>query len=167
VTHDQAVPYCFRLLTIMAALLTKPKNRAGAVSLSGQERDDRPFVMVVEDHEDTLFLLTYLLGMRGCRVQAAKDGQQAISMATSECPDLILMDIGLPHLDGLAATRRMREVEGLRGVPIVFLSGHAEASFRAQALANGGDDYLIKPFTVSQLERTVERFIGEVVEARS
>jgi CheY-like chemotaxis protein len=126
-----------------------------------------PLVLVVEDHDDTLFLLTYLLGMRGCRVQVARDGEQAVRMAEAELPDLVLMDISLPRLDGLQATRRMRETESLRTIPVVFISGHAEASFRAQALSQGGDDYLVKPFTVGQIERIVQRFLGESAAGQS
>lgn len=151
----------FLILTTMGALLTRPKKRAGKQSHYSSQRDASPLVLVVEDHEDTLFLLTYLLGIRGCRVQVAKDGEQALSMAERERPDLVLMDISLPKLDGLAATRRMRETESLRATPVVFLSGHAEAPFRQQALAQGGDDYIVKPFTVSQLERVLERFTGK------
>jgi CheY-like chemotaxis protein len=150
----------------MAALSTKPKHRASVLPHYSHKQEGNPLVLVVEDHEDTLFLLTYLLGMRGCRVLVAKDGEQAVRLATSERPNLVLMDISLPRLDGLTATRRMREVETLRSVPVVFLSGHAEASFRAEALAQGGDDYLVKPFTVAQLEQTVERFIGKKVTSQ-
>jgi DNA-binding response OmpR family regulator len=70
------------------------------------------------------------------------------------------MDTGLPLMDGLAATRRMRETQALACVPVVFLSGHAEAPFRAAALEAGGDDYLVKPFEIDQLERVLERHLG-------
>jgi two-component system cell cycle response regulator DivK len=152
----------------MAALSTRTQNHAGArTHAEGARRLSEPLVLVVEDHEDTLFLLTYLLDMRGCRVQVAKDGEQALRMAEAERPDLVLMDISLPRMDGLSAVRRMREVERLRATPIVFLSGHAEASFRAQALAEGGDEYLVKPFTIGQIDRLVQRFLGQAVAGES
>ncbi len=120
-----------------------------------------PLVLVVEDHDDTRFLLKCVLEMWGCVVAIAEDGEDAVRMAEGMRPDLILMDASLPRLDGLAATRRIRELAALHDVPIVFLSGHAQASFRAQALETGGNDYLVKPFELAQLERTLERHLGK------
>lgn len=149
-------------LTTMNAFFTKTETDGNALSqrgLAGQ--DGKPLVLVVEDHEDTCFLLCYVLGMRGCDVWVAKDGEEAVRMAEASRPRLVLMDIGLPQLDGLAATRRMRQSERLKGVPVVFLSGHAEATFRQEALALGGDDYIVKPFALTELERILERYIGK------
>jgi CheY-like chemotaxis protein len=128
----------------------------------------KPLVLVVEDHDDTRFMLEYLLGIHGCRVAVALDGLMAVRLAESQHPDLILMDASLPRLDGLAATRRIRETPALRDVPIIFLSGHAQASFRAVALAAGSDDFIVKPFKLDQLERVLERHLGQdgAVEAR-
>jgi DNA-binding response OmpR family regulator len=121
----------------------------------------KPLVLIVEDHDDTRFLLVILLEMRGFRVSVAADGEEAVRMAERERPDLILMDASLPRLDGLEATRRIRAHSALQDVPVVFLSGHAEASFRAAALETGGDDYLIKPFEVDHLEKVLERHLGK------
>jgi CheY-like chemotaxis protein len=121
----------------------------------------KPLVLVVEDHEDTRFMLTYLLRVRGCSVRVAKDGEEAIHMAEAMRPGLVLMDINLPHMDGLAATRRMRQIGALKDVPVIFLSGHAEASFRAEALAQGGNDYMVKPFALIELERILETYLGK------
>lgn len=118
-------------------------------------------MLVVEDHDDTRFMLTYLLEKRGCRVALAEDGETAVSLAEQTRPDLILMDASLPRLDGLEATRRIRKTPAVARVPIVFLSGHAQASFRAGALETGGDDFLIKPFEIAQLERVLERHLGD------
>lgn len=120
-------------------------------------------MLVVEDHEDTRFMLMYLLERRGCRVELAEDGEAAVRLAEQTQPDLILMDAGLPRMDGLAATRRIRKTPALACVPVVFLSGHAEAPFRAAALETGGDDYLIKPFEIDQLERVLERHLGSTL----
>jgi DNA-binding response OmpR family regulator len=116
-------------------------------------------VLVVEDHDDTRFMLRYLLEMWGCRVAMAEDGETAVRVAERTHPDLILMDAGLPGLDGLAATRQIRDTPALARVPVVFLSGHAEAHLRAAALETGGDDYLTKPFEVNQLESVLERHL--------
>jgi two-component system phosphate regulon response regulator PhoB len=120
----------------------------------------QPHVLVVEDHDDTRFMLKYMLEQKGCRVSVAADGEDALRLAESERPDLILMDATLPRLDGLAATLRIRATPTLRDVPVVFLSGHAEPPFRAAALATGGNDFLIKPFEMSQLGKVLERHLG-------
>jgi two-component system, cell cycle response regulator DivK len=144
----------------MATLLRRTKDRTDAPAARRQAASVKPLVLVVEDHEDTRFLLTYLLERRGCRVASAEDGETAVRVAGQAHPDLILMDTGLPLMDGLAATRRIRNTHALARVPVVFLSGHAEAPFRAAALEAGGDDYLVKPFELAQLERVLERHLG-------
>ena len=143
----------------MAALLRRSDDQTDAAAVRLQDPRVKPLVLVVEDHDDTRFMLRYLLEMWGCRVTTAEDGEAAVRMALSTRPDLILMDAGLPRLDGLAATRCIRDTPALARVPIVFLSGHAEAPFRAVALETGGDDYLTKPFELGQLERVLERHL--------
>jgi DNA-binding response OmpR family regulator len=143
----------------MATLLRQSNDRREAAPARRQAKTVKPLVLVVEDHDDTRFMLTYLLRMWGCRVEIAEDGEMAVCLAEQTCPDLILMDASLPRVDGLAATRRIRELAALARVPIVFLSGHAQPSFRAVALETGGNDYLIKPFAIDQLERVLERHL--------
>ncbi|MGH9900316.1 MAG: response regulator, partial [Pyrinomonadaceae bacterium] len=79
----------------------------------------RPTVMVVEDFDDTRFLIRFSLQRLGFRVVEAVNGRDAVELARRRCPDLVLMDLGLPVLDGIAATRLMREMEEMCGVPIV------------------------------------------------
>jgi CheY-like chemotaxis protein len=157
-----------RILSIMATLLRKSNDLKDAPLARRQTKSVKPLVLVVEDHDDTRFLLEYLLGMRGCRVTIAEDGETALRLAESQRPDLILMDASLPRLDGLEATRRIRAHAALHDVPIVFLSGHAHPSFRHVALETGGNDYLIKPFKIDELERVLERHLAkyEAVKAR-
>ena len=144
----------------MTTLLRKPNEPAAAPAVGRHAAGAKPLVLVVEDHGDTRLLLTYLLETGGCRVTVAADGEEAVRAAEGERPDLILMDATLPRLDGLAATRRMREAPALSDVPVVFLSGHAQDSFRAAALEAGGDDFLTKPFEAAQLRRVLERHLG-------
>ena len=119
-----------------------------------------PLVLVTDDDEDTRFLLSTLLGMSGYAVIEAVDGEEAVRLAESARPDLILMDGSLPRVDGFAATRRIRQL-GLRGrVPIVFVSGHAEPSFRSVAREAGCDEYLVKPFDMKQLGGVLEKYLG-------
>jgi CheY-like chemotaxis protein len=143
----------------MTALLRKADYRTAPLP-HRRVTDAQPHVLVVEDHDDTRALLTFLLEMKGCRVTTAKDGEDAVRAAQQERPDLILMDATLPRLDGLSATRRIRETPSLRDVPVVFLSGHAEESFRAAALA-AGDDLIVKPFELNQLGKMLEQHLGQ------
>ncbi len=144
----------------MATSLHQLNNQTNDPVARSHAPSVKPLVLVVEDHDDTVFLLRYLLEIRGYRVMIAGDGETAVCLAEETCPDLILMDTSLPRLDGLAATRRIRELALLHDVPIVFLSGHAEASSRAKALETGGNDYLTKPFEIIQLERVLDRHLG-------
>jgi len=126
----------------------------------------KPLVLVVDDNDDTRFLLKTMLELLGLGVVEAGDGECAVQLAESARPDLILMDATLPRLDGIAATRRIRESPALCDVPVVFLSAHAQTSFRDAALAAGGDEYLSKPFALGQLEDVLERCLGRSVLKR-
>ena len=116
-----------------------------------------PLVLVVEDHEDTRYLLRYVMETHGYRVVEAADGEQGVVIASTAHPDLILMDTDLPHVDGLAATKCIRAQAMLRDVPIIFISGHAQPEARLAALATGGTEYFVKPIRLSELEAAVER----------
>jgi CheY-like chemotaxis protein len=145
----------------MNALLSQSNARGEVSPARGPVSESSPLVLVVEDHEDTRYMLEYLLGLYGCRVTVAEDGEDAVCVAEREHPDLVLMDTNLPRLDGFAATRRMRELAALHDVPIVFISGHAHPAYRAEALRNGGNDYLLKPFAIGQLESVIQRHLGK------
>jgi two-component system cell cycle response regulator DivK len=118
-------------------------------------------VMVVEDFEDNRFMMRRLLEMSGYRVLEAINGEEAVRIAELELPDLILMDLSLPLLDGLAATRRIRQRDGLRNVPIIAVSAHDTADFHAEALAAGCNDYVTKPIDFDQLEALLQRLLPE------
>ena len=126
----------------------------GSMDESG---DSRPVVLVVEDFEDNRFMMRRLLEMSGYQVVEAVNGNQAVEMATSVRPDIILMDLSLPQLDGLAATRRIRTREGLGKVPIVAVSAHDSADFHAEALAAGCNEYVTKPIDFDQLVQLLDR----------
>ena len=119
--------------------------------------DARPTVLVVEDFEDNRFMMRRLLEMSGYRVVEAVNGNQAIEAAERERPDIILMDLSLPMLDGLAATRRIRAHDGLSKVPIVAVSAHDSADFHAEALAAGCNEYVTKPIDFDQLVQLLNR----------
>jgi two-component system phosphate regulon response regulator PhoB len=144
--------------------MTTEIRQVGAITreeeFAARPDSSAPLVLVAEDHEDTRFLLRYLLEARGYRVAEAADGEEAVDLAELIRPDLVLMDGGLPRLDGLEAARRIRRLPSPVRVPIVFLSGHAGPAFRAAASAAGCDDYLTKPFEVKQLEKVLRRHVG-------
>ena len=116
-------------------------------------------VLVVEDFEDNRFMMRRLLEMSGYRVLEAINGEEAVEIARREHPSLILMDLSLPLLDGLAATRRIRQVKELSHIPIVAVSAHDTADFHADALAAGCNDYVTKPIDFDQLEALLHRLL--------
>lgn len=118
-----------------------------------------PLVLVIEDNEDTRLLLRTILEMRGIRVVEALDGEAGVKTAEAVHPDLILMDLALPRLDGLAATRLIREHETLRQVPIVMTSGDVYPQSREAAFAAGCCDYLVKPIDFEQLDRFLHKYL--------
>ncbi len=118
-----------------------------------------PTVLVVEDFEDNRFMMRRLLEMSGYRVVEAVNGEQAVEVAATERPDLILMDLSLPKLDGLAATRRIRQSNGLAEVPIVAVSAHDTSDFHADALAAGCNEYVTKPIDFDQLESLLKKLL--------
>ncbi len=119
-----------------------------AVSISNGSRT----ILVVDDFDDTRLLLRTWLERKGFRVIEAEDGIQAVNRAESECPDLIIMDLQMPQLDGLSATRRIRKVKELGSVPIVAVSAYGADQFRELALAAGCDEYVSTPFEPAALE---------------
>ncbi len=129
--------------------------------ITGENADDIT-IMVVEDFEDNRFMMRRLLEMSGYRVVEAENGEEAVTRAGEEQPDLILMDLSLPLLDGLAATRRIRQNVKLREVPVVAVSAHDTADFHAEALAAGCNEYVTKPIDFDQLEEVLSRLLGQV-----
>ena len=112
-------------------------------------------ILVVEDHDDTREMLCLLLEMWGFRVVEARDGLEAVEAASRERPQLILMDGRLPLLDGLEATRRIRENALLNQVKILALNGSGSPRYHAEALAAGCDHTIEKPFDIDKLRTYV------------
>src|SRR6266487_6400980 len=118
-----------------------------------------PRILLVEDNELNRDMLSRRLAKRGSEVARALDGLQGIEMARRDSPDLILMDMSLPGVDGWEITRRMRADAGLRRIPIIALTAHAMAGDREKALAAGCDDYDTKPTDLPRLLAKIEAFI--------
>jgi two-component system cell cycle response regulator DivK len=108
-------------------------------------------ILYVEDNDDNVYMLRGRLTRAGFEVAVATDGLQGVAMAASEAPDLILMDLSLPILDGWEATRRLKGAPDTRPIPIIALSAHAMEGDRAKAIAAGCDDYDTKPVDFPRL----------------
>ena len=115
-----------------------------------------PVVLIVEDHDDTREMLQLLLEVFGCHVMPAHDGDEAMSLAEKSIPDLILMDMRMPHLDGLSLTRMIRSHPTLNEVPIIAVTGMVTPQFRSEALSAGCNDYLYKPIDFDRLEQLIK-----------
>ena len=102
-------------------------------------------ILLVEDNEMNRDMLSRRLQRKGFEVLIAVDGEEGVSMAKSEKPDLVLMDMSLPKIDGWEATRQLRAEESTRELPVIALTAHAMAGDREKYLAAGFDDYLTKP----------------------
>ncbi len=119
-----------------------------------------PKILLVEDNESNSDMLSRRLAREGYDVVVAEDGQRGIDMARSESPDLILMDMSLPVIDGWEATRRIKGSADTGGIPIIALTAHAMASDREKAMEAGCDDYDTKPVELARLLEKIERFLA-------
>jgi CheY-like chemotaxis protein len=119
--------------------------------------------MVVEDNEPSRDALGRRLERRGYRVVVAADGQQAVVVAHSAMPDLILMDLGLPVMDGWEATKQLKADSATRHIPIIVLSAHAMTNDRELALAAGGDEFDTKPVRFQRLLDKIESLLTKDV----
>ncbi len=118
-------------------------------------------ILYVEDNDDNVYMLRGRLTRAGFEVAVATDGEQGVAMAVSEAPDLIVMDLSLPVLDGWEATRRLKSAPDTRAIPIIALSAHAMESDRAKALAAGCDDYDTKPVDFPRLLEKIRTLLAK------
>jgi CheY-like chemotaxis protein len=117
-------------------------------------------ILVVEDFEDSRYSLCRLLEMSGHRVLEARTGREAVEGTLRQRPDLVLMDLSLPDIDGVEATEMIRAGEGERRTPIVVLSAHDADMYRERAFAAGCDGYVTKPVDFDELERVIAGFVA-------
>jgi CheY-like chemotaxis protein len=115
-------------------------------------------IMVVEDYDDTRLLLKRGLEGLGYNVLEASNGQEAVDIVGRVRPDLILMDLDLPILDGIAATQQIRHQANLEGVPIVAVTAYPMSYTRVKAFAKGCDEYMAKPIDMTELAQLVHRY---------
>lgn len=120
----------------------------------------RRTILLIEDNEQNRYLVTFLLEQHGHTVVAAPDGRRGIEIAARLVPDLILLDIQLPVMDGYAVARALRGFEALRSIPIVAVTSYAMVGDRERALAAGCSGYLEKPIDPETFVSDIERFVG-------
>ena len=144
---------------MVSFLADKEAEMPETLPLAKQMNDFVPVILIVEDDEDNRAMLKILLEIWDYRVIEAVNGVEAVSIAEKIRPNLILMDVRLPHLDGFSATQRIRESSEIGSVPVLILSGCAEASYRKAASVAGGNEYLVKPLDFEELRNAIGKYI--------
>ncbi|AGY60704.1 response regulator [Gloeobacter kilaueensis] len=117
-------------------------------------------ILVAEDVADNLLLIQSILESNGYAVTVAQNGAEAIELATSQLPDLILMDLSLPVVDGWKATRVLKSQDSTRPIPIIALTAHAMQGDREKALLAGCDDYMSKPIDIAEIEQVTASWLA-------
>ena len=124
-----------------------------------KKQNKEPTVLLVEDTEDNRFMMRRLLEMAGYRVVEATNGEEAVKVARAESPRLILMDLSLPVIDGLAATRLIRQLPDCELTPIIAVSAHDTSDFQSDAIQAGCNSYITKPIDFNELEELIAQLI--------
>ena len=118
-------------------------------------------ILYVEDNDDNIYMLRNRLTRKGFTVLIATDGEQGVAMATTEQPELILMDLSLPVLDGWEATRRIKAADATKHIPVIALTAHAMAGDREKALEAGCDDFDTKPVEIERLLGKIQAILAK------
>ena len=121
---------------------------------------EQPLVLAADDDEDILELVTFRLSRAGYTVIQAHDGQEAFDLAVEQKPDLAVLDVMMPRMDGYEVTRRLREEEATSRMPIILLTAKAQDADVDTGFDAGADDYLRKPFSPQELSARVQRILG-------
>lgn len=118
-------------------------------------------ILLVEDSKVTSDVMTQELELLGYQVMVAKNGLEAVEMASNELPDLIVMDIAMPKMDGLEAASRIRSNPKTQGIPILAATARVMQEDREKCLASGCTDYIAKPFTHRDLDAAIKKLLGD------
>jgi two-component system cell cycle response regulator DivK len=122
-------------------------------------------ILIIEDTENNRVLLTRRLKPRGHDIVTAENAENGLAMVATERPDLILMDVGLPGMDGWSATRQLKSDPANRQIPVIALTAHAMDGDREKALEAGCDDYETKPIDFNRLFAMIDRLLGDETES--
>ena len=134
-------------------VLNSPASESSSDGESTADRGKR--VLVVDDHRDSAEMLCEVLQVYGYVTRVAHDGPLALQLAESFKPDIALVDISLPQMDGYEVARRIRQLPGLREIKLIALTGHSEAAHRNQSQQAGFDRHLVKPIDPEELRRLI------------
>jgi CheY-like chemotaxis protein len=126
----------------------------------------RPLVLVADDDEDILELVRFRLARSGYDTVCAHDGTQALALATERLPDVAVLDVGMPGLDGVGVTERMRSNEPTKHIPVILLTASANPGDVAKGMAAGAEDYVTKPFSPEMLESRVSAVLKAAAALR-
>jgi CheY-like chemotaxis protein len=126
-----------------------------------KNQDEQAKVLLVEDTEDNRFMMRRLLEMAGYHVVEATNGEEAVKVARAESPQLILMDLSLPVIDGLAATRLIRKLPDFQMTPIIAVSAHDTSDFQLDAIQAGCNSYITKPIDFNELEQLIGQLLQQ------
>lgn len=139
----------------------KPARRPAARALSsdGKKVSDKQTVLVVDDYDDAREMYAEYLEFAGFKVETAKDGAEALEKANETHPDVILMDLSLPVMDGWEATRRLKAAADTKAIPVVALTGHALSGSSEVAKDAGCDDFLAKPCLPRDVEDRIRKML--------
>jgi len=132
---------------------------SGLRRMTVKPRAERPLILLAEDNEANIQLMVDYLTDEGYRIVVARNGEEAVDRARDECPALILMDVQMPNIDGLEATRRLRADPQHASTPIIAVTALAMPEDRARCLAAGANDYLSKPISLKKLARTIADYL--------
>jgi DNA-binding response OmpR family regulator len=122
--------------------------------------DRQPVILAADDDEDILQLVAFRLGRSGYRVLQARDGEEAVALALEHEPDLAVLDVGMPKLDGFEVVRRLRAHEATKGMPIIMLTARAQDTDVEEGFDAGANDYLRKPFSPQELKARVQAMLA-------
>jgi CheY-like chemotaxis protein len=121
--------------------------------------DSKPLILAVDDDEDNLLLLAYALEPLGCSLLTAVDGRSALSLARSYQPDLILLDVLMPYMNGVEVVSQLREDPKIKTIPVIAVTALAIAEDRERLLQVGFNDYISKPYMLEDIEASVRRYL--------
>lgn len=130
------------------------------MSAAAQQPNGKPLVLVADDDPDILALVTFRLERAGYAVVGANDGEQALQLALEQPPDLVVLDVMMPKLDGYEVTTRLRQNERTRRIPIILLTARVQEADIARGFEVGADDYVKKPFSPQELGARVQAILG-------
>jgi two-component system, cell cycle response regulator DivK len=137
-----------------------PPIKRKDVSREAQPIEPKFLILVVDDSADNVAMISLFLQQQGYRVVTATNGEDAITVATNVMPNLILMDINLPTLDGLGATRRILDTDALRDVPVIAITAFGTEGFQRAAYDAGVSGYLTKPLDLDRMHQLIARLLS-------